>query len=197
MNKWVKQNNAVITMSSMCASVHKRHKLVAHEENYQKEISKQNSQEFTKDEKIVNNILNSTIEEHSDIVAFCGDSNGIKKRYITDCTTKLLKFSHERKCKIILCAFPYASNMSYDSYDINLNLYMHHLTGHHNDVFLFFDCNKFVTKFTLTQDTVYLSNSFKKRIAHLLAYNLSHSVHDDRTSTRQDFSRTNMTINLN
>jgi hypothetical protein len=150
-------------------------------------------------EKIVNKILNSTIEENSDIVVFCGDSNGIKKRHITDCTTKLLKFSDEKKCKIILCAFPYASNMSYDEnrHIFNLNLYMHHLTCRHSDVFLFFDCNKFVTKFTLTRDTVYLSNSFKKRIANLLAYNLSHSVHDDRTSGRQGFSRTNLTMNLN
>jgi hypothetical protein len=137
---------------------------------------------------------------NSDAVVYCGDSNNIKKRHITNCITELLKLSNDKNCKITLCAFPYASNMSYDENRriYNLNLYMQHLTCRHSDAFIFFDCNKFVTKFILTRDTLYLPNSIRKLFANLLAYNLQHSVHVNRTSENECFSSpTNMTMNLN
>jgi hypothetical protein len=53
-------------------------------------------------DKMIDKILNSNIKINSDVVVFCGDNNGVKKRHLTICITKLLKFC-EKKTVIVDC----------------------------------------------------------------------------------------------
>lgn len=105
-----------------------------------------------------------------------GDHSSVTKSVLNDCVQSLLDLSYKTKCKLILCAFPYGSNLSEEHNKcINrMNLHLYNLTSCHSDV-SFFDINKFIFNFKLTQDTMYLSHYLKRRVATLLAYNIQNA----------------------
>ena len=124
---------------------------------------------------IVHKANSIELNELSSLVILCGNSLSLGKRELLLNVQTLLSMQNKSKCSITLCAFPYCQNLNTEQ-NIKiqeLNILMYNLTCRHSDALLFFDTNKFISNFTLTPDTMYLSRKFKKQIACLLAYNIN------------------------
>lgn len=53
-----------------------------------------------------------------------------------------------------------------------MNVHLYNLTFRHNDVFFYFDINRFIYNFKVIQANVYWPTKCKRQVATLLAYNL-------------------------
>ncbi|CAH0404104.1 unnamed protein product [Chilo suppressalis] len=155
--------------------------------------------------KSINDIVSELNQYNADsltnIVIMCGDSSKIRARDMYRNIEVLLNYQSRCKCKIIISAFPYAENLTREQNKriFNLNLIIYNLLNSHSDNFLYFDINKYISKFKLTTDTMYLAKKYKTQIATLLAFNIQNSViHGITKSMQLDcFSvSTNKIINL-
>lgn len=127
---------------------------------------------------IVHSISQHALNNYTNIIVLCGDSTHTKKRDLIDSISTLLKLQTNTNCKLIISAFPYCTNLTWEEnkriYDLNLLLY--NLICRHSDTILYFDINKFINNFVLTSDTMYLAKKYRTQIANLLAYNLQDAV---------------------
>lgn len=132
--------------------------------------------------KLINIIKNLNLHKNTNIVLLVGNSLGIQRRDIVDGITTLLSLDIG---KIILCALPYADTLSTEQNNFvhYLNNTLCMLTGCHSDKLLFFDTNKFISGFKLTQEAMYLPKQCRFLVARLLAFNIN-SVIGDITPNR-------------
>lgn len=124
---------------------------------------------------IIDQVCKNTFEQVASAVVMLGNCSNITKPQIKRNIDKLILLSSQRNCKVTICAFPYCKNKSwsYNKYVYNLNLSMYNMACSHSDIF-YFDTNSFVNNFKLTQDTMYLSQIQRKRLANSLAYSILH-----------------------
>ena len=119
------------------------------------------------------NISNDkSFDRNTTLIIFIGNSIGIQKSHVINAFTILNNIVENGIKKIIFCSLPF-SNLLSESKNKSihyLNTLIYNLTCH-SDI-LFFDCNKFITYFKLTQDTLYVSKKTLLNIAKLLAYNI-------------------------
>lgn len=127
-------------------------------------------------DKIVTKISKDHVlfNEQTTVVIMVGNHANVTRASLNDSLELLQKIHNKKKCKFILLAFPYCSNLSREHNECiyNINLHLTKFTNRHSDVILFFDINKFIHSFKLTQDTMYLSRQSKCKIATLVAYNI-------------------------
>lgn len=127
---------------------------------------------------IVNNISQDSLKSSTNVIVLCGDSSHTKKRDIINNFNILTKLQSGTNCKLIVSAFPYCTNLTWEQnkriYDLNLLLY--NLICRRGDTFSYFDINKFINNFSLTSDTMYLSKKCRTQIANLLAFNIHDTV---------------------
>lgn len=122
---------------------------------------------------IVDCVKNSTYTTQTTIVLLLGNSKKIRKKDIVCSYDKLSTLKVKR---IIWCALPYSGMLSsrQNSTIQVLNNCIYNLTNHNSDnLFTFFDTNKFIRNIYLTGDTMYLQKKYKRSLATLLAYNIN------------------------
>lgn len=111
-------------------------------------------------------------EPNTNIVILVGNGANVNRRDIIQGVEKCMNLGAR---KVMLCAFPYSKNYS----DIqnnkihSLNTIMFNLTCRHSDKLLYFDCNKFINNFKLTEKVVFLPKIYRQKIATLVAYNIN------------------------
>ena len=122
--------------------------------------------------QIVKKVSNTQLEDDATVILLLGNSMGVKKRDIVDGIDTLLKL---KIGKTMLCAFPYSDSFSQDVNNgiYRLNNLIYTLTCCHSDKLLYFDTNKFVSGFKLTQEAMFLPRKCKYLIATLIAYNIN------------------------
>ena len=123
--------------------------------------------------QIIDKIVNCAhLNDQTTVILLIGNSIGLRKRDIVNGIETLLKLNIG---KIMLCALPYSNSLSDNDNNTvhNLNNLIYMLTCHHNDKLLFFDTNKFVSNFTLTQEVMFLPKKYKQLIATLIAFNIN------------------------
>lgn len=123
---------------------------------------------------LVKMISRGIYDEYSTIVIMVGNHSNISRNDLNKSVETLLDLHSRMKCKFILCNFPYACNLTelQNKSAHRMNIHLFNLTCHHSDAILYFDMNNFIHNFTLTRDTLYLSNKYRKLVATLLAYNI-------------------------
>lgn len=121
--------------------------------------------------QIEEKIMASEIDKNTIVIVYLGQSLGIDRKQLIASITSLLNLD---AYQIMLCAFPYsdALTQSQNEHIHSLNTILYNMTCRHGDKLLFFDCNKFITHFMLTQDRMYLPKKYKNLIATLVAYNI-------------------------
>ena len=124
--------------------------------------------------KLVDNINLTRLHSNSTAILMYGDSLAVTKKDIIECVELMIGLNKKNNCKFIICALPYSqeftSTQNRHIYDLNMLIY--NITCRHSDAILYFDTNKFIRKFKLTKDTMYLPISCRRQIAKLLAYNI-------------------------
>lgn len=120
--------------------------------------------------QIIDKIVSKDYNSYTTIVVIFGNSTGVQKHHIVSGCERLMQMKFK---KLILCALPYVSQgkLNNNAHIYNLNLCMYNATYRHSDVIIL-DTNMFISNFTLTKDTMYLSNRYKKLLANLLAFNI-------------------------
>lgn len=149
---------------------------------------------------IVKKICHFNFDKHTTVVIMVGNSFKLNSSELDKSFDILLNIIKKSQCKLILCALPYLTDYSEAQkkriYKLNLQFY--NLTCRHSDVISYFDINKFIYKYTLTRDTLYLSNRIKRQLATLVAYNIFDPVIGSITQTIPIIHVSNITnINLN
>lgn len=119
----------------------------------------------------------TSLDKNTTLVLHLGDSSNIKRLDLINLLEILLEKVNQGLSKLIVCAFPYAKSLSEceNQRIFKINLLIYNLTCRHSDV-LYFDTNNFISDFSLSRGTMYLSSSSKLMIAKLLAYNIFDSV---------------------
>lgn len=128
--------------------------------------------------KLTKTIEKSKLNIDSTAVLLYGDSLNVSKRDIIKCVELMININKKNNCKFIICALPYAKNLtvSQNEYIFNLNMFLSTLCHYHNEIISFFDCNKFLSYYKLTKHTMYMPIKCRRRIAKLLAYNLQNDT---------------------
>lgn len=92
--------------------------------------------------------------------------------------------------KVMLCAFPYSNSLSHskNKHIGVLNSTLHQLTCCHSDKLLFFDTNKFISDFKLTEKGMYLSIRQRQTIAILIAFNINIVINNITITSCRDES---------
>lgn len=131
---------------------------------------------------LISKIKNMILNKNTNIVLLVGSSLGLERRDIVDGIDTLLSLNVG---KIMLCALPYADTFSKEqnNYVHYLNCTLNTITCRHSDKLVFFDTNKFINGFQLTQGTMYLPRRYKYFVASLIAYNIN-SVIENITQNR-------------
>jgi hypothetical protein len=142
-------------------------------------------------------IKSSEYDELTTIVIMAGNHTKATKKSLDICIQCLLDIQQSTKCKIILCSFPFCSNMTskQNQFIYRLNLFMHNATYQYHDNFLLFEINKFIKNFALTEDSMYLSKKLKRCVADLVAHNvfdsgvtdIKHSLNDNDITRNNNF----------
>ena len=124
--------------------------------------------------KLVDNIKLTSFQSNSTAILMYGDSLAVKKKDIMQCVELMIGLNKKYNCKFIICALPYSQGFTsiQNRHIYDLNMLIYNITCRHSDSILYFDINKFTSKFKLTKDTMYLPNSCRRQIAKLLAYNI-------------------------
>ena len=152
---------------------------------------------------LIDSLSSPDLDKNSTIVVYYGDSLSVKKKDLVYSINRLLDLNSKYGCKFILCALPYASNVTNEQnrhiYDLNLLIY--NLTHRHSDIIFYFDLNKFInSKFRLNKDTMYLPFKLRRRIATLLAFNIHRHdkvMYDITEKNDIKFYNNNNVININ
>ncbi|PZC83521.1 hypothetical protein B5X24_HaOG207504 [Helicoverpa armigera] len=148
--------------------------------------------------EIIETIKLTNLNTTSTAIMLFGDSLAVKKQNIIESVESMIKLNNTTNCKFIICALPYSKNFTIEQnqYIFNLNLLMYNITRHYNNRIMYFDTNKFINNFVVTNDTMYLSFYYKRQIAILIANNIQ--IDPGSTTVTSSFnnisSSTNTTI---
>lgn len=148
--------------------------------------------------KLVSSIQNTSLDSHSTAIILFGDSVSATRKEVINLIDTMNTLQVKVGCRFIVCALPYSHMLTQkqNTYIHSLNSLIYNTTHSHSDI-LFFDTNKFISKFYLTKDTLYLPIYFKRQIAKLLAYNILHTDTGTNTVLKHIPLGSNTTVPIN
>lgn len=128
-------------------------------------------------------ILTGHYDDSTNLVIFLGNSLSVDKFAIDKLMSTLNIIEKTGIGKIILCALPYSQSMTYQ-YNNKIayfNSLMYHATCFNNK-YHFFDTNKFIKRFTLTSDKMFLPKKYFMSLMDLLAFNIEPNRYNSSTN---------------
>lgn len=128
-------------------------------------------------------MLKGRYDDSTNLVILLGNSLNVDKSAIDKLMSTLTIIEKTGIGKIIICALPYSQSMTYhyNNKIAHLNSLIYHAICFNNK-YHFFDINKFIKRFTLTSEKIFLPKKYFLSLVDLLAFNIEPNRCNSSTS---------------